>query len=70
MTDGNDLQTTPGDRDVLQLANSRVAFERGPAGVIARVMHDTGRVAYAGPLPDATIRALRDVGASCGGGRE
>jgi hypothetical protein len=74
-TEGTDLQNTPwqierGGRDVLQLANSRVAFEYGPAGVIARVENETGGVDYAGPLPQATIRALRDVAASCGGGRE
>jgi len=74
-TEGTDLQNSlwqieRGGRDVLQLANSRVSFERGPAGVIARVDHRSGRVDYAGPLPQATIRALRDVAASYGGGRE
>ena len=74
-TEGTDLQNTPwqierGGRDVLQLANSRVSFEHGPAGVIARVDHRSGRVDYAGPLPQATIRALRDVAASYGGSPE
>lgn len=74
-TEGTDLQTLPceikrGARDVLQLANSRVSFERGPAGIIARVDHRSGRVDYAGPLPQATIRALRGVAALYGGGRE
>jgi hypothetical protein len=74
-TEGNDLANARGDsgrgdRDVLQLANSCLAFERGPAGVIARVHRRSGRVDYAGPLPQPTIRALRDVAAPCGGGRE
>lgn len=48
--------------DAIKLAHSVVELERGPAGVIARVQHRSGRVDHAGPLPDATIAALREVG--------
>ena len=40
----------------LTLAHSVVELEAGPAGVVARVE-------YAGPLPDATVAALREVSA-------
>jgi hypothetical protein len=74
-TEGTDLQNTisqieRGGGDVLQFANSRVSFERGPAGILARIDYDSGGVDHAGPVPQATIRALRDVAASYGGGRE
>ena len=46
----------------LTLANSIIEFEVGPVGVFARVDHADGRRDYAGPLPDATISALREVG--------
>jgi hypothetical protein len=59
-----------GKREVIHFANTSVSFQSGPAGVIARVDHRSGRVDYAGPLPQATIRALRDVAASYGGGPE
>jgi hypothetical protein len=65
-TDGTAPQTPGGrtdrdGRDTIQLEHSRVTFDRGPAGVIARVEHRSGRVDYAGPLRQATIRALRAV---------
>jgi hypothetical protein len=45
------------------LSNSVVELEDGPAGTIAAI-HRVGRgVEYAGPLPDATIDALREVSA-------
>ena len=46
----------------LTFANSTVTFETGPIGTIARVDHADGQTEYAGPLPDATISALREVG--------
>ena len=45
----------------LTLANSIVEFEVGPVGVVARIDRADGRREYAGPLPDATIAALREV---------
>lgn len=65
-TGGTESQTRPWGigGDVLQLENTRVVFENGPAGVIARVVYDSGRVDYAGPLPLATICALREVAAN------
>ena len=47
--------------ETLTLANSVVELEAGPAGVVARVDHGRDRVEYAGPLPDATVTALREV---------
>jgi hypothetical protein len=35
---------------------------------MARVVHQTRGVDYAGPLNDTTISALRDVAATCRGG--
>ena len=49
-------------RDRLTLANSTITFESGPVGAIARVDHTNGTREYAGPLDDATIAALREVG--------
>jgi len=46
----------------LTFENSVVEFETGPVGTIARLTHDDGTVAYAGPLDEATIAALREVG--------
>ena len=46
----------------LTLEHSIVEFEVGPVGVVARIDHRDGRREYAGPLPDATISALREVG--------
>ena len=46
----------------LTLEHSIIEFELGPVGVFARVDHADGRRDYAGPLPDATISALREVG--------
>ena len=46
----------------LTLAHSVVELEAGPAGVVARVDYGD-RVEYAGPLPDATVAALREVSA-------
>ena len=45
----------------LTFANSTVTFEAGPVGVVARIDRADGRRDYAGPLPDATIAALREV---------
>ena len=45
----------------LTLANSTITFEVGPVGVVARIDQRDGRRDYAGPLPDATISALREV---------
>jgi len=56
------IDTTELRRARLTFANSIVEFETGPVGAIARLTHDDGSVAYAGPLPDATIAALREVG--------
>lgn len=71
-TEGTALRLSPASghdgRDVFQLANSFVALEHGPAGVMARVVHRTRGVDYAGPLDDATISALRDAAATCRGG--
>lgn len=50
----------PTDRERFVLANSTVTLERGPAGPVARVERD-GVTDYAGPLPRATIDALREV---------
>jgi hypothetical protein len=46
----------------LTFENSIIEFETGPVGVFARITRDDGRREYAGPLPDATIAALREVG--------
>ena len=46
----------------MTLANSTITFEVGPVGVVARIDQRDGRRDYAGPLPDATISALREVG--------
>ena len=59
---GNDRIDNKLRRSRLTFANSVVEFETGPVGTIARLTHDDGTVAYAGPLPDATIAALREVG--------
>lgn len=44
-----------------EFEHSRVFLEFGPAGTIARIVRDSGRVEYAGPLPEATIGALAEV---------
>jgi len=46
--------------DRIALANSTITFENGPAGVVARVDRPDG-TEYAGPLPETTIAALREV---------
>lgn len=46
----------------LTLANSTIEFEVGPVGVFAKVVLEDGRRDYAGPLPETTIAALREVG--------
>jgi len=56
------IDTTELRRARLTFANSIVEFETGPVGTIARLTHDDGTVAYAGPLDEATIAALREVG--------
>lgn len=56
------IDTTELRRSRLTFANSVVAFETGPVGTVARITRDDGRREYAGPLPDATIAALREVG--------
>lgn len=48
--------------DRIALANSTITFETGPAGTVARVDRLDGRRDYAGPLPETTIAALREVG--------
>ena len=53
----HDLRTTR-----LTLANSIIEFETGPVGVFARIAREDGRRDYAGPLPEGTIAALREVG--------
>ena len=53
---------TEAEATTITLANSVVELERGPAGVVGRVRHASGHTEYAGPLPDATIDALREVG--------
>lgn len=60
--DTDDVRRTEAEPTTIMLANSIVELERGPAGVVARVRHASGRAEYAGPLPDATIDALREVG--------
>lgn len=46
----------------LRLANCEIRLEERPAGVIGRIDHDhRDRVEYAGPLPAATVDALRRV---------
>jgi hypothetical protein len=47
--------------DRIALANSTITFETGPAGTVARVDRPDG-TEYAGPLPEGTIAALREVG--------
>jgi len=59
---GNDRIDNKLRRSRLTFANSVVEFETGPVGTIARLTHDDGTVAYAGPLDEATIAALREVG--------
>lgn len=43
-----------------RLANSFVVLEPGPGGPIARVERTDG-VDYAGPLPEPTVDALREL---------
>jgi len=45
----------------IELANSTLTLTDTPAGTVARVEHDSGRLDFAGPLDDATIAALREV---------
>jgi len=61
------IQTTTTEKrstatTTLQLANSTVTLEAGPVGTIARVEHDDGDTDFAGPLPESTVHALRQVG--------
>jgi len=53
-----EFETT--DSTEIELANSRVTIETGPVGPIARVETGYARY-YAGPLPDATVQALKEV---------
>lgn len=48
--------------ECLYFDHSIVEFEVGPVGAIARIVRDDGSRGYAGPLPRATIDALREVG--------
>lgn len=48
------------DLSELQLGHARIVLEHGPAGVLARIERVDG-TDYAGPLPDETIEALREV---------
>lgn len=50
----------PLNAESLQLKNTTVVLEHGPAGTIGRVERG-GRTEYAGPLPSATVQALREV---------
>jgi hypothetical protein len=50
------------EAESLTLANSVVELEHGPAGTVAAIYRVGRGVEYAGPLPDATIDALREVG--------
>jgi hypothetical protein len=53
----------PDTSSAVELSNSRVEFEPGPAGIVARIEYDDWRTPeYAGPLPTATISALLEVG--------
>ena len=56
------IDTTELRRARLTFANSIVEFETGPVGTVARLTHDDGRREYAGPVDEATIAALREVG--------
>jgi len=59
------IQTTTAEKRstaTLQFANSTVRLEPGPVGTIARVEHDDGDTDFAGPLPESTVHALRQVG--------
>jgi len=59
------IQTTTTEKRstaTLQFANSTVTLEPGPVGTIARVEHDDGDTDFAGPLPESTVHALRQVG--------
>jgi hypothetical protein len=60
--DSSRIDTTELRRSRLTFANSVVAFETGPVGTVARIEHVDGRREYAGPLDEATIAALREVG--------
>lgn len=71
MSTHHDRATTahePRDRkgtETLELANSTIRLEHGPAGTLARIDRDTdkGREReYVGPLPQPTVDALREVG--------
>jgi hypothetical protein len=46
----------------LHFERSTVEFEVGPVGVFARIAREDGRRDYAGPLDEATIEALYQVG--------
>ena len=64
VSDTHTADTTEASRTEqrIELANSVVELRRTPIGVVGYVFHDSGRTAYAGPLTDATIAALREVG--------
>jgi hypothetical protein len=52
------------DRAVRNLffRHSTIRLEPGPAGTVARIDHDRrDGTEYAGPLPEATVEALRSV---------
>lgn len=50
-------------KETIQTANALVTVERGPAGAVARIERTTDGYTreYAGPLPEATVDALKEV---------
>lgn len=48
-------------RREFEFENSRVVLETGPVGTLARVEYDSGDREFAGPLPDETLDALREI---------
>jgi hypothetical protein len=60
-TTKNDSIARKDHPDHITLANSSITLETGPAGTVARVDRVDG-TEYAGPLPETTIAALREVG--------
>jgi hypothetical protein len=57
-----DTNTTELRHTRLTFSNSVVELEVWPVGTIARITRDDGHRGYAGPLDEATIGALREVG--------
>ena len=62
-TNADTVEPSRTEAESLTLANSVVELEHGPAGTIAAIHRVGAGVEYAGPLPDATIDALREVSA-------